>query len=226
MKSSFSELSYAFTLTENLVNSFGLPLLVAPNFPSTAAEGKKGAGHDLKLSMPGMCLFLQFKLLHCATATHRRGDPLPRRGSITGLHSTSEHHTYQTTLIAHESVGHRLPPKSKKTRPSSHTIDTTPNEKSAKAPFSFTSTDPQDPHSIINRSRKPAWLKGLAVIDMGLYRRYYRHSVNLLLAPKMEKFAGWRFWLAHRQSIDMISRARLVCAASCHLNHPYRRFAP
>ena len=65
MKSSFSELSYAFALTENLVNSLGLPLLTAPTFPSTAAEGKKGAGHDLKLTMPGMSLFLQFKLSHC-----------------------------------------------------------------------------------------------------------------------------------------------------------------
>ncbi|WP_326510479.1 hypothetical protein [Noviherbaspirillum album] len=65
MKSSFSELSYAFALTENLVNSLGLPLLMAPTFPSTAAEGKKGAGHDVKLAMPGMSLFLQFKLSHC-----------------------------------------------------------------------------------------------------------------------------------------------------------------
>ncbi|WP_321800809.1 hypothetical protein [Burkholderia sp. BCC1988] len=31
-------------------------------------------------------------------------------------------------------------------------------------------------HSIVNRSRKPAWLKGFAVIDMTLYRRFYRHT--------------------------------------------------
>src|SRR5450830_1977494 len=31
-------------------------------------------------------------------------------------------------------------------------------------------------HSIINRPRRPAWLKGLAVIDMGRYRRFYRHG--------------------------------------------------
>jgi len=31
-------------------------------------------------------------------------------------------------------------------------------------------------HSIINGSRKSAWLKGLAVIDMGLYRRFYRQK--------------------------------------------------
>lgn len=32
------------------------------------------------------------------------------------------------------------------------------------------------PHSIINGPPKPAWLKGLAWIDMGLYRRFYRHD--------------------------------------------------
>jgi hypothetical protein len=31
-------------------------------------------------------------------------------------------------------------------------------------------------HSIINRPSKPAWLKDLAVIDMGLYRRFYRQK--------------------------------------------------
>jgi hypothetical protein len=33
-----------------------------------------------------------------------------------------------------------------------------------------------DFHSIINRPSKPAWLKDLAVIDMGLYRRFYRQK--------------------------------------------------
>ena len=42
-----------------------MSLLTAPTFPSTVAEGKKGGGYDLKLSWPGMCLFLQFKLSHC-----------------------------------------------------------------------------------------------------------------------------------------------------------------
>jgi hypothetical protein len=63
VKSSFSELSYALALTENLVHFAGVSLISAPAFPSTAAEGKKGAGHDLKLSYPGMSL--QFKLSHC-----------------------------------------------------------------------------------------------------------------------------------------------------------------
>lgn len=36
--------------------------------------------------------------------------------------------------------------------------------------------EPVDPHSIINRLRKPAWLKGLALTDEGLYRRFYRQN--------------------------------------------------
>lgn len=30
--------------------------------------------------------------------------------------------------------------------------------------------------SIINKPRRPAWLKGFSVIDMGLYRRSYRQK--------------------------------------------------
>lgn len=37
-------------------------------------------------------------------------------------------------------------------------------------------------HSIINKPPKPAWLKDLAVIDVGLYRRFYRQ--------KRRSFAG------------------------------------
>jgi len=36
-------------------------------------------------------------------------------------------------------------------------------------------------HSIINRSRKPAWLKGFAMINMGHYRRFYRHPTRALV---------------------------------------------
>lgn len=67
MKPQFSELSYSYALTENLVHALGIPLLSAPTFPSTVAEGKQGGGYDLKLSCPGMSIFLQFKLSHCMT---------------------------------------------------------------------------------------------------------------------------------------------------------------
>lgn len=35
-------------------------------------------------------------------------------------------------------------------------------------------------HPIISRSRKPAWLKGFAMIDMGPYSRFYRHPTRAL----------------------------------------------
>ena len=52
--------------------------------------------------------------------------------------------------------------------------------------FSITGDSPRrtrfHSHSIINKPPKPAWLKDLAVIDMGLYRRFYRQ--------KRRSFAG------------------------------------
>jgi hypothetical protein len=37
-------------------------------------------------------------------------------------------------------------------------------------------TKNHSPHSIIKSSRKSAWLKGLTVIDMRLYRSFYRQG--------------------------------------------------
>jgi hypothetical protein len=60
-----SEFSYGFALTNELV---GLaPLKAAPIFPSLIEEGKKGGGYDVKLQMPSLALFLQFKRAHCMT---------------------------------------------------------------------------------------------------------------------------------------------------------------
>jgi hypothetical protein len=41
-------------------------------------------------------------------------------------------------------------------------------------------------HTIINRSRKPAWLKGFAMINMGHYRRFYRHPTRALFSAEDE----------------------------------------
>ncbi|WP_238865903.1 hypothetical protein [Achromobacter xylosoxidans] len=56
------------------------------------------------------------------------------------------------------------------------------NEKGAEAPFSFTVREAKQDHShsIINKSLKPTWLKGFAVIDMGPYRRFYRQKRSLI----------------------------------------------
>src|ERR1700733_11088537 len=59
MKPQISEFSYGFALTNEIVA--WAPLNIAPVFPSLIEEGKKGGGYDLKLDMPGVPLYLQFK---------------------------------------------------------------------------------------------------------------------------------------------------------------------
>lgn len=58
----FSEFSYGFLLTDELIHWPGTHLTGAPIFPSLQAEGQVGGGYDVKL--PGVPLFLQFKLSH------------------------------------------------------------------------------------------------------------------------------------------------------------------
>jgi hypothetical protein len=59
MTPEISEFSYGFALTNEIVA--WAPLKIAPVFPSLIEEGKKGGGYDLKLDMPGVPLYLQFK---------------------------------------------------------------------------------------------------------------------------------------------------------------------
>ena len=63
MKPLFSEFSYGYAVTEDIVRSNN-PLKAAPFFPSLRSEGTQG-GFDVKLDLPGSPLFLQFKLSDC-----------------------------------------------------------------------------------------------------------------------------------------------------------------
>lgn len=63
-KCQFSEFSYGYCVTEDLVIGAQMPLLVAPVFPSLVEEGKTGVGYDVQLNRPGTLLFLQFKIVH------------------------------------------------------------------------------------------------------------------------------------------------------------------
>lgn len=63
--SDFSEFSYGYALTENLITWTGMQLTAAPVFPSLIAEGQTGGGYDLNLKSSGIALFLQFKLSKC-----------------------------------------------------------------------------------------------------------------------------------------------------------------
>jgi hypothetical protein len=59
LKPDFSEFSYGFALTSDLMDRYGLRQLGAPLFPSLIEEGKEGGGFDVK--MPGLPVFFQFK---------------------------------------------------------------------------------------------------------------------------------------------------------------------
>jgi hypothetical protein len=65
MTPEISEFSYGFALTNEIAG--WAPLKIAPIFPSLIEEGKKGGGYDVKLEMPGVPLYLQFKRGHRMT---------------------------------------------------------------------------------------------------------------------------------------------------------------
>jgi hypothetical protein len=58
-----SEFSYGFALTNEIVG--WAPITAAPLFPSLIEEGKAGGGYDVKLDMPAVPLYLQFKRADC-----------------------------------------------------------------------------------------------------------------------------------------------------------------
>ena len=67
MKSEFSEFSYGFAFTYELVNA--LPgISAAPLFPSLRAEAQ--LGFDVRLNYPGLPIFFQYKLSDCLIRTN------------------------------------------------------------------------------------------------------------------------------------------------------------
>jgi hypothetical protein len=64
MRPYFSEFSYAFALTYELVNQTGISLVGFPMFPSLIQEGSPDGGYDLRLPIVGAPIYLQFKRSH------------------------------------------------------------------------------------------------------------------------------------------------------------------
>lgn len=62
MKPDFSEFSYGYAVTEELVFLHRAAIVAAPMFPSLYDEGKPGGGYDVKIPISGRPVFLQFKL--------------------------------------------------------------------------------------------------------------------------------------------------------------------
>jgi hypothetical protein len=62
MEPEFSEFSFGFALTSELMSVLGLKRLGAPLFPTQRQEAMPGGGYDVRL--PGVPIFLQFKRSH------------------------------------------------------------------------------------------------------------------------------------------------------------------
>jgi hypothetical protein len=60
-----SEFSYGFALTNELVG--WAQLRAAPIFPNLVEEGRAGGGYDVRLDMPAIPMYLQFKRSECMT---------------------------------------------------------------------------------------------------------------------------------------------------------------
>jgi hypothetical protein len=61
MTMAFSEFSYGYAFTENLIRSSATAPTSAPKFPSLIEEGR-GVGWDVNIELPGKPLFFQFKV--------------------------------------------------------------------------------------------------------------------------------------------------------------------
>lgn len=70
MTPEISEFSYGFALTNEMVG--WAPIAAAPLFPSLIEEGKAGGGYDVKLDLPGVPLYLQFKRADCMKTRRAR----------------------------------------------------------------------------------------------------------------------------------------------------------
>lgn len=77
MRPDFSEFSYGYAATEEIVTLNKATLVAAPLFPSLYEEGKTGGGYDVKIPIKGTPVFLQFKLSDCLERKNAKEYPTP-----------------------------------------------------------------------------------------------------------------------------------------------------
>jgi hypothetical protein len=77
MRPDFSEFSYGYAVTEEIVTANKATLVAAPLFPSLYEEGIAGGGYDVEIPMKGTPVFLQFKLSDCLERKNAKEYPTP-----------------------------------------------------------------------------------------------------------------------------------------------------
>lgn len=107
MRPDFSEFSYGYAVTEELVAASKAKLVAAPLFPSLYEEGKVGGGYDVKIPMKGMPVFLQFKLSDCLERKNAKEYPAPiAKLPYYRMHLRPRNHSDQHQLLIDlESLG-------------------------------------------------------------------------------------------------------------------------
>lgn len=100
MRPDFSEFSYGYAVTEEIVASSKAILVAAPLFPSLYEEGKAGGGYDVKIPSKGTPVFLQFKLSDCLERTNAKEYPSPILGlPYYRMYLRSRNHSDQHQLL-------------------------------------------------------------------------------------------------------------------------------
>jgi hypothetical protein len=107
----FSEFTYGYALTDNLVNGALAGVGGVPLFPSLREEGRAGGGYDVEIPARPVPLFLQFKV---PQVMRRRSDWTPEEPVVAErfgvpyyrMHLRARRHSRQhDALLAHEAAG-------------------------------------------------------------------------------------------------------------------------
>lgn len=100
MSPDFSEFSYGYAVTAELVASSKATLAAAPLFPSLYEEGKPGGGYDVKIPTRGTPIFLQFKLSDYLNRTNAKEYPSPIPTlPYYRMHLRPRNHSHQHQLL-------------------------------------------------------------------------------------------------------------------------------
>lgn len=102
----FSEFSYGYAMTENLINGgFLYGVRGAPVFPSLYEEGKASGGYDVEIPRIGTPLFLQFKIPQVVTRASKKTPPMYRMPYYRMHLRIASHSTQHQSLLEHEKQG-------------------------------------------------------------------------------------------------------------------------
>jgi hypothetical protein len=190
VKPDFSEFSYGYAVTEELVTEQKSMVLGAPTFPSLLEEGQAGGGYDVKIPLIGSPVFLQFKLSDRLERTnakeHQNGlMKVPYyRMHLRPTKNSDQHNLLMSLEASGETVLYIAPEFHLPSELNSHYLDRTVVANSAAfSPLSIGTLPTDGPHYVV-------FAPGAS--------SSYRCSSQPVEVPKVSLKDGLRSALAHR----------------------------